>query len=91
MSYRIDISPEAAKSISKFKKSAPRVYNKLVQVLDDIMEHPKTGIGHPEALVGGGGITYSRRIGAQHRIIYDVYEEEVRILVLTVEGHYGDK
>ena len=55
------------------------------------MEHPRTGIGHPEALVGGGGITYSRRIGAQHRIVYDVYETEVRVLVLTVGGHYSDK
>lgn len=55
------------------------------------MEHPTTGIGHPEALVGGGGITYSRRIGAQQRVVYDVYEMEVRVLVLTIERHYGDK
>lgn len=91
MSYRIDFSPEAARSVSKFKKSNPRLFQKLVKVFDDIMEHPRTGIDHPEALVGGGGITYSRRIGAQHRILYDVYETEVCVLVLTVGGHYGDK
>lgn len=91
MSYRLDFSPEAARSISKFKKSNPRLFQKLVKILDDIMEHPTTGIGHPESLVGGGGITYSRRIGAQQRVVYDVYEMEVRVLVLTVEGHYGDK
>lgn len=91
MSYKVVFSSEAVKSVSKFKKSNPRLFNKLVQVLDDMMEHPKTGIGHPEALVGGGGVTYSRRIGAHHRIIYDIHEEEIQILVLTVEGHYGDK
>ena len=91
MSYRIDFSPEAARSISKFKKSDPRLFKKLVKLLDDIMEHPRTGIGHPEPLVGEKGITYSRRIGAKHRLIYDVYETEVRVLVLTVEGHYDDK
>ena len=25
------------------------------------------------------------------RLIYDIYEEKVTVLVLTVEGHYDDK
>jgi toxin YoeB len=89
--YRVDFTPEASKTISKFKKSNPNLYKKLVRVLDDIMKHPKTGVGHPESLAGGGGVIYSRRIASQHRIIYDVYEDEIRVLVLTVEGHYDDK
>ena len=31
-----------------------RRQKKLKRVLGDIMEHPRTGIGHPEPLVGGG-------------------------------------
>ncbi len=34
---------------------------------------------------------YSRRIYAQHRIVYDVYDDKVCVLILTVEGHYSDK
>lgn len=54
-------------------------------------EHPRTGTGHPEPLKSGDSITYSRRISKNDRLIYDIYEEKVTVLVLTVEGHYDDK
>ena len=52
---------------------------------------PKTGLGHPEALRGGGDITWSRHITAHDRIIYDIYEGVVEVYILEVEGHYNDK
>lgn len=91
MSYRLDFTPTALKSISKFKKSNPRSFQKLFKILEELMEHPREGTGHPEALCGGKGITYSRRINANNRIIYDIYESTVNVLVLSVEGHYNDK
>ena len=48
----------------------------------DIMRHPRTGLGHPEALVGGYDITYSRHITAHDR---------VTVLVIQAEEHYNDK
>jgi toxin YoeB len=56
-----------------------------------LLEHPKTGLGHPEALRGGGDITWSRHITAHDRIIYDIYEDVIEVYVLEVEGHYKDK
>ncbi len=55
------------------------------------MERPRTGLGHPEALRGGGNITWSRHITAHNRIIYDIYEDVVEVHVLELEGHYNDK
>jgi len=55
------------------------------------MEHPRTGTGHPEPLKSGNAITYSRRITASDRLIYDIYDERITVLVLDVEGHYNDK
>ena len=63
----------------------------LTLSLIHILEHPQTGLGHPEALRGGGDITWSRHITAQDRIIYDIYEEVVEVYILEVEGHYNDK
>jgi toxin YoeB len=91
MSYRLDFTPTALKSISKFKKSNPRSFQKLSIILEELMEHPREGTGDPEALCGGKGITYSRRINQNNRIIYDIYESAVNVLVLSVEGHYNDK
>ena len=57
----------------------------------ELEEHPRTGTGHPEALKGGNDVTYSRHLSGHDRIIYDIYDEVVTVLVLELEGHYNDK
>ncbi len=89
--YTIRFDKKAEKAIAKWKKSNPQLFNKLRRVLEDIMEHPRTGIGHPEPLVGGGDVTWSRRITAHDRIIYDIHDDGVVVVVVEVEGHYDDK
>ena len=74
MLYEIDFTPIAIKSISKYKKSNPVQYKKLVKLLNDLMEHPRIGTGHPEPLKSGDSLTYSRRISKKDRLIYDIYE-----------------
>ncbi len=91
MSYSIDFSKKAQKVIEKWRRSNPSSYKKLVVILNEIAEHPREGIGHPEPLRSGSGITYSRRISAHDRIIYDIHDEEITVLVIKVEGHYDDK
>lgn len=89
--YTIDFEPKVTKVIAKWKKSNPILYKKLRNVLLAIQETPRQGIGHPEPLIGGGNITYSRHISAHDRIIYDIYDERVHVLVIELERHYGDK
>lgn len=91
MIYRIEFSKEADKTLKKWKKSNPRLFNKAKRLLLDIMEHPRTGLGHPEPLVGGMDVTYSCHITANDRIIYDVYDERVSVLIIQAEEHYNDK
>lgn len=59
--YKIDFTQIAIKDISKYKKSNPINYKKVVKLLNELMEHPRTGTGHPEPLKSGNSITYSRR------------------------------
>ena len=33
----------------------------------------------------------SRHISAHDKIIYDIYDMEIHVLVLEIEGHYNDK
>lgn len=91
MIYTIEYSKAAEKTLKKWKKSNPPLFKKATKILFDIMEHPRTGLGHPEPLVGGKDITYSRHITAHDRIIYDIYEETISVLVIQVEEHYDDK
>lgn len=89
--YAIKFDQPVVKIIAKWKKSNPILFRKLRKIIEAIAADPRDGIGHPEPLVGGGGITYSRRISAHNRIIYRIYDDEVVVLVIELEGHYGDK
>lgn len=89
--YTIKFDRKAEKVVAKWKKSNPNLFKKLRNVLEDIMQHPRSGIGHPEALVGGGDITWSRHITAHDRIIYRIHDDEIYVVVVEVEGHYNDK
>ena len=91
MTYTVEYSKAADKTLRKWKKSNPTLFKKATKVLLDIMQHPRTGIGHPEALVGGNDITWSRHITADDRIIYDIYDERITVLSIQVESHYNDK
>jgi len=91
MRYIIDISDHADKIIRKWKKSNPQLFKKYQRIYHELADHPRTGTGHPEPLRGGNDITYSRRISAHDRIIYDIYDEKITVLVIDVEGHYDDK
>lgn len=91
MSYVIKLAKYAEKVLKKWKKSNPQLMKKTQAIFIELAEHPRTGIGHPEALKGGNGITYSRHITAHDRIIYDIYDDRIEVMVLEIEGHYNDK
>lgn len=91
MSYTIKLAKGVEKVLKKWKKSNPMLFSKAQSVILEIADHPRTGIGHPEALKGGNDVTYSRRITASDRIIYDIYDDRIEVIVLEIEGHYNDK
>lgn len=91
MIYHIDFSKDAEKIIKKWKKSNKILFKKLEELLPELSAHPRTGKGHPEPLKGGNNVTYSRHLTAHDRIIYDIYDDTINVLILEVEGHYKDK
>ena len=89
--YDIKISDTADKVLRKWKKSNPKLWKKYQKIYYDLFEHPRTGIGHPEPLVKGKDIRWSRHISAHDRIIYDIYDDIVVVEVIQIDGHYKDK
>ena len=89
--YTLKFDQTVTGVIAKWKKSNPILFKKLSKILAAIAENPRHGIGHPEPMVGGGGVTYSRHISAHNRIIYRIHDEEVYVLIIELEGHYNDK
>ena len=89
--YRLQISEEADHDLSRLKKHEPQAFKKALQLLEELTEHPQTGTGHPELLKGDRPGQWSRRISKKHRLVYEIQEEIVLVLVLRAYGHYDDK
>ncbi|WP_208864677.1 Txe/YoeB family addiction module toxin [Mucilaginibacter gossypiicola] len=62
--------------------------NKIHQLLHAISQDPFSGIGKPEMLKHNLTGLWSRRINQEHRIIYEVLEEEKTIKIHSLRGHY---
>ncbi len=89
--YEVSVSTDAEKVIKKWKKSNPQLFKKYQKLFHELADHPRTGTGHPEPLIGGKDVTYSRRLSAHDRIIYDIYDDVLVVLIIETEGHYNDK
>lgn len=80
---------QAKKDVAYWKQSGNKaVMKKISALLKDIQLHPYCGIGKPEALKYGLQGKWSRRITAEHRIIYSVDDQKIIIYVLSMRHHY---
>ena len=92
MSYTLRITPDAIKDIELHKKSGnKKVLQKIEVLLEELREHPRTGTGQPEILKYDLQGLYSRRINKKHRLVYDIKDKIVTVIVLSAYSHYGDK
>ncbi|MCM1532472.1 MAG: Txe/YoeB family addiction module toxin [Bacteroides sp.] len=89
--YKITYTLDAEEDLRKLKKSDPASFKKAVALLNELIFHPTTGTGHPHRLVGNRAGQWSRSISKKHRLVYQIQEQEVLILVLAAYGHYDDK
>ena len=70
------------------KLSAVGLKNKTLNLLAVLEENPYQNPPPYEMLVGDLAGAYSRRINIQHRIVYQVLEEEHVVKILRLWTHY---
>ena len=89
--YNLDFTEKAKSDMQRLMHEDAKAFQKLGKLLEELMDHPKTGTGKPEPLRGNRAGQWSRRITKKHRLIYEIHDTEVVVLVLTAYGHYEDK
>lgn len=90
--FRLKIEKLAENDLKKHFKSGNKASIKKIQhILEELSEHPFTGIGQPEELKHDLQGLWSRRINQKDRIIYSVEEEIVTVIVFSAMGHYFDR
>ena len=87
MSFHLDFSQQAINDIDSHKKSGNKaILKKMLQLFEELAEHPFTGTGKPEALKHSLSGAWSRRINREHRIVYEISSDIVYIL--STKDHY---
>ncbi len=86
--YTIRFSNKAQQDLTLLQKKVPQAVNKLRKLLLELQDHPRTGTGQVEQLKYYKNETWSRRITKEHRLIYEIHDELVLVLVISSYGHY---
>jgi toxin YoeB len=62
---------------------------KIIKLIREIQRNPYSGIGDPEQLKHELVGCWSRRIDQEHRLVYQVLENEGKIRILACRYHYS--
>ena len=86
----IIILPKAEEDLAYWKQTGnSRIMKRINRLLNDILQHPFTGIGKPEPLKGEQHGLWSRRITDEHRLVYSVSNGMIYVYVLSLRFHYS--
>ena len=84
--YKIVYTKKAIKDIDKLKRA--NLDKKAKALIELVRINPFQTPPIYEKLVGDLSGAYSRRINIKHRFVYEVYEEEKIIKILSMWTHY---
>ena len=85
----LKFTPDAKKDLEWWKQHGDAASKrKIQQLFTEMEEHPRTGTGKPELLSGDLSGVWSRRINQEHRVLYEIHDKVLLVLVLSMKYHY---
>jgi len=86
VSWELLYTKQAQKDAKKL--AASKLKKKAQAILEVIEKDPYQNPPPYEKLIGDLAGAYSRRINIQHRVVYQVYEDDKVVKVLRLWSHY---
>jgi toxin YoeB len=83
---KVSFTQKALLHLEEWKVSDAKMLQKIVSLVLEISSTPFTGTGKPEPLRYDLKGHWSRRINQEHRIVYEVKDDE--ILIVSCRYHY---
>ncbi len=86
MSYRVVFTTQAQKDAKKLSAAGLRA--KAEQLIQILRDNPYQTPPFFEKLFGDLAGAYSRRINIQHRLVYEIIEDERIVKIIRMWTHY---
>lgn len=83
---KIVFSKNSWEDYLSWQKEDRKILNKINELIKDIQRTPYDGIGKPEPLKYDLTGLWSRRIDREHRLVYQISEED--LLIYSCRYHY---
>ncbi len=80
MSRAISFTTSGWEDYLYWKQQNKQVLKKINRLVKDCQRNPFTGIGKPELLRNDLSGAWSRRITEEHRLVYLVVDDEIRVV-----------
>ncbi|MFY7923249.1 MAG: Txe/YoeB family addiction module toxin [Gemmatimonas sp.] len=80
------VDPLCHEDLRFWVREQPRIAEKIMRLMAEVIRDPFSGTGKPEPLKGLGTNVWSRRITQEHRLVYRVSGD--RIDFLQARYHY---
>jgi len=89
--YIVELTERAVEDLLLLEKNEPKSFGKAEKLLKELVKHPTTGTGKPERLKFKEYSIWSRRISKKHRMVYEIRDKNISVLVVSAYGHYDGK
>ncbi|MGH8184879.1 MAG: Txe/YoeB family addiction module toxin [Rhodanobacteraceae bacterium] len=87
MARRIVFTDHAWADYQHWQATDRKLVRRINALIDATAREPFTGIGKPEPLRGDRSGAWSRRINDVHRLIYEIQDKE--LVIVMCRYHYG--
>jgi toxin YoeB len=82
----VEFDPDAFEDFAWWATHDRGAVVRIVKLIREIQRDPENGIGKPERLKHDLAGCWSRRIDQEHRIVYEIKADRIRIL--SCRNHY---
>ena len=83
---RVSFEASAFQDFTEWAVIDKKLYQRIISLISDILRQPFDGIGKPEPLKYDLKGCWSRRINDEHRLVYQVTDDE--IIIIACKYHY---
>ncbi len=87
---RVSFTPDGWRDYLHWVENDRRVLSVLNRLIEDVRRQPFSGLGKPEPLKGELAGWWSRRITAEHRLVYRVEgrKDDQQMIIIQCRYHY---